>query len=592
MDGRLWGGASQWRNRLYRTAIIKEEASMMGRTTAAEVPASVGPKVQHTQLHPQDLGIGRLFERIRDAVIVADAESQRIVLWNPAATRMFGYSSSEALELKVEALVPEPLKAQHRAGTARYAKTGHGPYIDSHEVLELPAVKKDGEEISVELSLSPIRLVDDTNRGRRFVLAIIRDVTERKWAEEALRQNEERFRLLVEGVKDYAIFMLDPEGRVTSWNEGVHRINGYSQQEILGRHFSVFYPDVDVKHGKPERALEIAQEKGTYEEEGWRVRKDGSRFWASVLITALWDKGGGLRGFAKVTRDITERKRMEEEIRRLNEDLEKQVAHRTEQLKAAMAKEQEGAQERERSEQELRVARVIQHTLLPKSVPELEGYQIATYYQPAREVGGDFYNFLKLEDGRLGLVVGDAAGEGVPAALVMANTQSVLRAVAQRGGITPEQVLAEANEVLYAYVPPNIFVTCFYAILDPESGCLIYANAGHDVPYLRRRNGDAEELRARGMPLGLMPSMSYQQKEIALEAGDSALFYSDGLVEAHDPKGEMFGFPRLRGLIAEHGEERALGDFLLKELYSFVGEGWEQEDDITLLTLRRSAARS
>ncbi len=564
----------------------------MGRTTAAEVPASVGPKVQHTQLHPQDLGIGRLFERIRDAVIVADAESQRIVLWNPAATRMFGYSSSEALELKVEALVPEPLKAQHRAGTARYAKTGHGPYIDSHEVLELPAVKKDGEEISVELSLSPIRLVDDTNRGRRFVLAIIRDVTERKWAEEALRQNEERFRLLVEGVKDYAIFMLDPEGRVTSWNEGVHRIKGYSQQEILGRHFSVFYPEVDVKHGKPERALEIAQEKGTYEEEGWRVRKDGSRFWASVLITALWDKGGGLRGFAKVTRDITERKRMEEEIRRLNEDLEKQVAHSTEQLKAAMAKEQEGAQERERSEQELRVARVIQHTLLPKSVPELEGYQIATYYQPAREVGGDFYNFLKLEDGRLGLVVGDAAGEGVPAALVMANTQSVLRAVAQRGGITPEHVLAEANEVLYAYVPPNMFVTCFYAILEPKSATLSYANAGHDLPYLHRTGGDAEELRARGMPLGLMPAMGYEEKQTTLQAGDAVLFYSDGLVEAHDPKGEMFGFPRLQSLVAKYGEERSLGETLLEELYSFVGEGWEQEDDITLLTLRRSAARS
>src|SRR5688572_17598424 len=144
---------------------------------------SLGEGMLHSQdlgIHAQNLGIGTLFERIRDAVIVADAESERIVLWNPAAERMFGYSSSEALELKVEALVPERLKAQHRAGTAHYAKTGHGPYIDSHEVLELPAVRKDGGEISVELSLSPISPVDDTNRGRRFVLAIVRDVTERK----------------------------------------------------------------------------------------------------------------------------------------------------------------------------------------------------------------------------------------------------------------------------------------------------------------------------------------------------------------------------------------------------------------------------
>jgi PAS domain S-box-containing protein len=273
-------------------------------------------------LRPEELGLGTLFGRIREAVIVADATTQRIVLWNPAATNIFGYSISEALELNIEKLVPEPLKVQHRAGITRYAQTGHGPYIDSRKLLELPALTKSGEEIYVELSLSPIGLVDDTNGGRRFVLAIIRDVTERKLAEEALRQNEERFRLLVEGVKDYAIFMLDPEGKVVSWNEGAHRIKGYRQQEILGRHFSVFYPDEDLKRSKPERELEIAQEKGTYEEEGWRVRKDGSRFWASVLITALWDEGGCLRGFAKVTRDITERKRAEDEIERLNETLE------------------------------------------------------------------------------------------------------------------------------------------------------------------------------------------------------------------------------------------------------------------------------
>jgi len=273
-------------------------------------------------MRPEDLGIGKLFERIREAVIVADARTQRIVLWNPAATNIFGYSTSEALELTIEELVPEPLKAQHRAGITRYAETGRGPYIDSRRLLELPALTKGGEEINVELSLSPIGLVDDTDGGRRFVLAIVRDVTARKRAEEALKRNEERFRLLVEGVKDYAIFMLDPEGRVASWNEGAHRIKGYDQQEILGLHFSVFYPEEDRKRGKPERALEIAREKGTYEDEGWRVRKDGSRFWASVLITALRDGDIDLRGFAKVTRDITERRQAEEEIERLNEALE------------------------------------------------------------------------------------------------------------------------------------------------------------------------------------------------------------------------------------------------------------------------------
>jgi serine phosphatase RsbU (regulator of sigma subunit)/predicted ester cyclase len=242
--------------------------------------------------------------------------------------------------------------------------------------------------------------------------------------------------------------------------------------------------------------------------------------------------------------------------------------------------------ERERVEQELQVARSIQLASLPKEVPELEGWQVSPYYQPAREVGGDFYDFLELPSGQLGLIVGDATGKGVPAALMMASARTMLRAVAQAlGSSSPGDVLGRVNDALFTDIPPNMFVTCFYAILDLNSGSLTYANAGHDLPYLYR-SGTAEELRARGMPLGLMPGMGYEEKEITLQAGESALFYSDGLVEAHDPKGEMFGFPRLRELMAEHGEVRSLGDFLMEELYSFTGEEWEQEDDITLLTLR------
>jgi len=247
--------------------------------------------------------------------------------------------------------------------------------------------------------------------------------------------------------------------------------------------------------------------------------------------------------------------------------------------------------ERAYLEQELSMARDIQQALLPKGLPQLEDWKISHHYQPAKEVGGDFYDFLELEDGRLGLVVGDATGHGMPAALVMATARSMLRAVAQAYN-SPGEILRRTNDPLVMDIPPNMFVTCFYAILDPKSGRLLYANAGHDLPYLNRSGNDAEELRARGMPLGLMPGMSYEEGEVSLSEGNCVLFYSDGLVEAHNPKGEMFGFPRLRALVADHGEERSLGDLLLEQLYSFTGEGWEQEDDITLLTLRRSAARS
>jgi hypothetical protein len=245
--------------------------------------------------------------------------------------------------------------------------------------------------------------------------------------------------------------------------------------------------------------------------------------------------------------------------------------------------------ERAYLQQELRMARDIQQAMLPKNVPELKDWKISCCYQPAREVGGDFYDFLELEDGRLGLVVGDATGHGMPAALVMATARSMLRAVAQASE-SPGEVLRRANDPLFTDIPPNMFVTCLYAVLDPKSGRLLYANAGHDLPYLRRRSGDAVELRARGMPLGLMPAMSYEEKEVMLESGESVLFYSDGLVEAHDPqRHEMFGFPRLQMLVAKYAEQESLVDSLLEELYSFTGEGWEQEDDITLVTLERSA---
>jgi PAS domain S-box-containing protein len=300
------------------------------------------------RLRPEDLGFGRLFERIRDAVIVADAKTQRIVLWNPAAAKMFGYSASEAMNMRVEELVPEPLKASHRAGITRYARTGHGQYIDSDAPLDLPAMRKNGKQINVELSLSPIRPVHDADDGEaQFVLAIVREVTERKRAEEAVRQlnkdlenrveertsqleatiaelesnqqelrhSEELFRLLVECVKDYAIFMLGPDGRIVSWNECAERIQGYEVSEVVGEHFSVFYSEEAVERGLPGEELRVAAIEGRFEEEGWRVRKDGTLFQADVVITALRDEAGDLRGFSQVTRDITARKEAEEALR-------------------------------------------------------------------------------------------------------------------------------------------------------------------------------------------------------------------------------------------------------------------------------------
>jgi serine phosphatase RsbU (regulator of sigma subunit) len=242
-------------------------------------------------------------------------------------------------------------------------------------------------------------------------------------------------------------------------------------------------------------------------------------------------------------------------------------------------------EDRAREAQELSAARVIQQQLLPKELPSLPGWCVAAYYQPARAVGGDFYDFLELPDGQVALVTGDVTDKGIPAALVMATTHSILRGDAP-GLVSPGAVLAHTNDRLYPDIPAHMFVTCLYAVLDPVRGRLRYANAGHNLPYVTTADG-VTQLRATGMPLGAMPDMTYQEHETYLAPGDSILLYSDGLVEAHNRTREMFGFPRLQQVVANSRGSEHLIDACLAELRAFVGPNWEQEDDITLVTLQR-----
>jgi serine phosphatase RsbU (regulator of sigma subunit)/anti-sigma regulatory factor (Ser/Thr protein kinase) len=245
------------------------------------------------------------------------------------------------------------------------------------------------------------------------------------------------------------------------------------------------------------------------------------------------------------------------------------------------------AQERERIEQELQVAQLIQQTLMPKTLPELPGWILAAVYRPARAIGGDFYDFVTLADGRVGIIIADVTSKGVPAALVMATTRSVLRTSALQEE-TPGNALGRANELICPDMPPNMFVSCFYAILDPESGILSFANAGHPLA-LRRHNDGVDELRATGLPLGLMLDARYEEREIVVSPCETILFYSDGLVEAHDStRGEMLGVPRLKRLIAEHQNgQSGLIDHVMEHFRRFTGPHWEAEDDVTLLSLQR-----
>lgn len=243
------------------------------------------------------------------------------------------------------------------------------------------------------------------------------------------------------------------------------------------------------------------------------------------------------------------------------------------------------ALQRERIEQELRVARIIQETLLPRKLPAIDGWRLDAFWQPAQAVGGDFYDFIGLPDGKLGIVIGDVTDKGVPAALVMASTRSILRAAAERHS-APGQVLARVNTLLHPEIPPKMFVTCLYAVFDPATGRFWFANAGHNLPALYTAGG-VVELRARGMPLGLLPNMEYEEAETTLAPGELILLYSDGLAEAHNEAREMFGFPRVLAAVGAYQRDQNLIQVMRADLERFVGEAWEQEDDVTLVVLER-----
>jgi PAS domain S-box-containing protein len=280
------------------------------------------PRLTTDAAHETAGRLAAILETAVDGIITID-ERGTIETVNPATLRIFGYEAHELIGQNVRVLMPEPYRGEHDAYLANYLRTGERKIIGIGRKVQ--GRRKDGSIFPLELAVSETRLGE-----RCFFTGIVRDITARKAAEQALRESEERFRLLVGGMVDYATFMFDLEGRVVSWNSGAERIKGYTAEQILGKHFSVFYPPEDNARGKPAWELVVASREGRLEDEGWRVRKDGSLFWANVVITALRDESGTLIGFAKVTRDLSERVQAEHQaIENARRVTEAETANRT-----------------------------------------------------------------------------------------------------------------------------------------------------------------------------------------------------------------------------------------------------------------------
>jgi len=269
-----------------------------------------------------------LVETALDAMISIDHDG-KVQEWNPAAERIFGYTRAAALEQPMdELIIPPALRQVYAEGVANYLMTGAGSLLG--RPIELILRRANGSEFRAELAITRA-----PSEVPPRCTALIRDITERVQAASALRESEERFRLLVEGVVDYAIYQLDEQGHVTFWNSGGERQFGYKPEEIIGQPLSRLYTLENGERGWAERCLQEAVEKGSYEEENWRVRKDGTRFWANTLTTALRDESGKLCGFARISRDMTPRREAEERLHRLNEQLERRVRERTADLERA-----------------------------------------------------------------------------------------------------------------------------------------------------------------------------------------------------------------------------------------------------------------
>ncbi len=396
--------------------------------------------------------------------------------------------------------------------------------------------------------------------GMRHQIAELRVAEfERRKVEEALRESEEQYRRLVETMND-GLAVLDENHVITYVNRRLCEMFGYSREEMIGKQAVHFLDEANQKLFKEQLERRRKGEREPYEIE-W-TRKDGGKIVTRAAPEPIIDKDGRFQGSFGVLTDITEKKLAEETMRLANE----------------------------RMQQQLESARIIQQSFLPGHLPGADDPRIAmaAFNQPAASVGGDYYDVIALGGNRLGFVLGDVSGKGVPAAIYMARLVSDFRFLADGGGDSPAETLTALNRLLLGRGQPGMFVTLIYMVLNLETGLATFANAGHHPIMWRRAQGTVDALDGpAGPPLGIFEDLTYDDEDIGLAPGEDVLLFTDGVIEAINPAGEQFTEERLRETLLRlpNTEPPVLVGEVVKAIEAFT-EGAPAHDDLTLLDAR------
>jgi PAS domain S-box-containing protein len=503
-------------------------------------------KKAEEELYVQTSYLERLFNSAPEAIVWHD-NNDRIINVNDEFTRMFGYTREESIGKPINDLVAS---REFRSGAEALSRSvGHGQRVEADSKRR----RKDGTLIDVSILGAPI-----FHGGKQMgVFAVYRNITERKRAEEQLHIQKTYFQRLFNSAPE-AIILHDNNDVVVDVNDEFTRMFGYSREEAIGKYINdlVASPEYKAEAGALSSKV-IHGERVDLESR--RRRKDGSLIDVSILGAPIVHEGTQMAIYA-IYRDITERKKAEEVRVRLKE--------------------------------EARMARNIQTNLLPKSNPVLSGYDVAGKNISALNVGGDYYDFIRLDEHRLAIGLGDVSGKGLAASLVMANLQATIRGLALFDS-DPKDCLERANKLLFRSTDARTFVSLFYGILDTRTHALCYASAGQDMPILFSAGHKPTLLRTRGIALGIKEDVSYEKGEISILPGDRLLIYTDGVSEAMNEKMEEFGKERLQGLVqrTEGGSAAGLIERILAAVEAHVHDA-TQYDDMTIVLLQRSRTNS